>query len=61
MKHELSDDQVEMVVKALTHYDAYLVTTRREDARYKELAGLLQRKGPGKEARAEEPAKRKRG
>jgi hypothetical protein len=45
----------------LEHYHAYLVATRREDGRYQGLADRLQRKGPGKEAKSEEPAKRKRG
>jgi len=45
----ISDDEAALVVKALDHYDSYLVATRREDGAYKALADRLQRKGPEKE------------
>jgi hypothetical protein len=50
---ELSEDEAELVVKALQHYSAYLHAAQREDGRYQELAERLQRKAPGKE----EPAR----
>jgi hypothetical protein len=46
---ELSEDEVQLVVKALEHYHAYLVATQREDRRYQEPAQRLQHKGPCKE------------
>jgi hypothetical protein len=49
MQHELSDEEVPLVTRALEHYHAYLVATQREDGRYQALAERLQRKGPGKE------------
>ena len=45
----ISDAEAALVIKALDHYHAYLVATRREDASYKALAERLQRKGPEKE------------
>lgn len=56
---ELSEDEVQLVVKALEHYSAYLHATQREDRRYQELAERLQRKGPGKEE-PERAVKKKR-
>jgi hypothetical protein len=56
---ELSEDEVQLVVRALEHYHAYLVATQREDRRYQELAERLQRKGAGKEE-PERVGKRKR-
>jgi hypothetical protein len=61
MSLPLSDDDRELVIKALEHYNAYLLATRREDGRFQELLDRLQqRKGPGKQE-APEGAKRKRG
>jgi hypothetical protein len=56
---ELSEDEVQLVVRALEHYHAYLAATQREDRRYQELAERLQRKGPGKE-KPDRTAKKKR-
>jgi hypothetical protein len=42
---ELSEDEVQLVVKALEHYSAYLVARQREDRRYQELAQRLPRRG----------------
>lgn len=50
---------MQLVVKALEHYSAYLHATQREDRRYQELAERLQRKGPGKEE-PERAVKKKR-
>ena len=44
----LSDEEALLVIKALDHYHAYLVSTKREDRAYKALAERLQRKGPEK-------------
>jgi hypothetical protein len=40
----ISDDEAALVVKALEHYDAYLVAAEREDRAYQELADRLKRK-----------------
>ena len=42
MQNNLSEEEVQMVVKALNHYYAYLVATSRDDVRYKELAERIQ-------------------
>jgi hypothetical protein len=42
----LSEDDIPLVIRALEHYNAYLVATERHDARYTELAERLKRKGP---------------
>jgi hypothetical protein len=42
----ISDDEAVLVVKALLHFDAYLIASRREDGAYKALADRLQRKPP---------------
>jgi hypothetical protein len=55
---ELSEDEAELVVRALQHYSAYLHAALRDDGRYQELAERLQRKPPGKEQ--PEPAAKKR-
>jgi hypothetical protein len=45
----ISDDEAALVVKALEHYHAYLVASKREDKAYKDLADRLQRKPPAQE------------
>jgi len=50
---------VQLVVRALEHYAAYLIATQREDRRYQGLAERLQRKGPGK-VEPERAVKKKR-
>jgi hypothetical protein len=45
----ISDDEAALVVKALEHYHAYLVATKREDGAYKALAEKLERKPPVQE------------
>lgn len=45
----LSEDDIPLVIRALEHYDAYLVATQRRDVRYTELAHRLKRKGPERE------------
>jgi hypothetical protein len=56
---ELSEDETELVVRALEHYSAYLRSAQRDDGRYQELAERLQRKGPQKEE-PQRGAKKKR-
>jgi hypothetical protein len=51
---------LELVVKSLNHYSAYLVAKSREDGRYKELAERIQRKGPAKEQPTQRSEKRKK-
>jgi hypothetical protein len=48
----LSEDDIPLVIRALQHYNAYLVATQRHDARYTQLAERLKRKGPGREENA---------
>ena len=55
----ISDDEAALVVKALEHYRAYLVATKREDGAYKALAERLQKKGPERET-TEATAKKKK-
>jgi hypothetical protein len=57
---ELSEDEVQLVVKALEHYSAYLVATQREDRRYQELAERLQRRGGQAKRKRSERPRRKR-
>ena len=45
----LSEDDIPLVIRALEHYNAYLVATQRHDLRYTELAERLKRKGPDRE------------
>jgi len=45
----LSEDDIPLVIRALEHYNAYLVATQRNDARYTVLAERLKRKGPERE------------
>jgi hypothetical protein len=40
MKVELDEDELEAIIKAIEHYDAYLVSQRREDSQY---LGLLKK------------------
>ena len=40
----ISDDEADLVVKALEHYHAYLIAAKREDRAYQELADRLKRK-----------------
>ena len=44
MKTELSDGELDLIVKALDHYYAYSVARKSEDARYRDLAERLKRK-----------------
>jgi len=43
MQYELSDEELQMVVKGLNHLYAYFMATNRGDSSYKELADRLQR------------------
>jgi hypothetical protein len=54
MQLDLSEEDLELVVKALDHYHAYTVAKRVEDSRYEELAARLRRKPTERE----EPAQR---
>jgi len=47
-----SEDDIPLVIRALEHFDAYLVATQRQDARYTKLAERLKRKGPEREEAA---------
>jgi len=45
----ITDDEAALVIRALEHFHAFLVATKREDGQYKELADRLQRKLPDAE------------
>ena len=60
--YEMSDDDLELMIKALEHYYAYTVASKSEDLRYKELADRLKRKPTervGAEASQERGKKRR--
>jgi hypothetical protein len=59
MTFEVSDDDRELLIRALEHYHAYTVARKSEDARYKELADRLKRK-PSERVGAEAPHERAR-
>ena len=44
VKPELSDEDLDLIVKALDHYYAYSVARKSEDARFRDLAERLKRK-----------------
>jgi hypothetical protein len=54
----ISDADAILIMRALDHYHAYLVATKREDKAYKELADRLQRRPPEQEATKAEKRKK---
>jgi hypothetical protein len=54
----ISDDEALLVLKALEHYNAYLIAMKREDGQYKALAEKLQRKPPEQETTKAEKRKK---
>ena len=54
MKIEISDTDLEKIIRALDFYYAYTAAQRREDPSYIELANRLKRKEPQSEKRAVE-------
>jgi hypothetical protein len=59
MSPAYSDEDFPLIIKAVDHYNSYVVASRREDHRYEELLDRLQRRGPGRHDASEVP-KRKR-
>ena len=57
MKIELSDTDVEKIIKSLEWTYAYTVAQKREDGSYKELADRLKKKEVQSETRLPERAK----
>ena len=53
---QLSDEDLDLVIKALDHFYAYTVAKRAEDTRYRDLAERLKRKPTEREGLAQ-PAK----
>jgi hypothetical protein len=47
MKIELNEDELTLIVRALYQYHAYLISQKREDRRYVDLAELLESAGIG--------------
>ena len=43
MNHDLTDEQIERIVKALRHYAAYQLATNRDERPYLEIAEQLGR------------------
>jgi hypothetical protein len=56
----ISDEDAALVVRALEHYDAYLIAAKREDKAYRELAERLKRKPPEPEVSQVPATKRKK-
>jgi hypothetical protein len=54
----ISDDEAILIMRALDHYHAYLVATRREDRAYKDLADRLQRRPAEQETTKVEKGKK---
>jgi hypothetical protein len=54
----ISDAEAIMIIRALDHYHAYLVASRREDRAYKDLADRLQRRPPEQETTKAEKRKK---
>jgi hypothetical protein len=44
-KIDLAPEEIQRVVKALEHYDAYLKATLREDGTYRAVADRLKKRG----------------
>jgi hypothetical protein len=44
MTFDISDDDLDLIIKALDHYHAYTVARNGEDARYRDLAERLKRR-----------------
>jgi hypothetical protein len=56
----ISDDEAVLIMRALDHYHAHLVATKREDKAYKDLADRLQRRPPEQEVSQQNMAKKKK-
>jgi hypothetical protein len=56
MKLDITDDELELIVKALDHFHVYTVARNAEDARYRDLADRLKRK-PSEREPAAQPVK----
>ena len=61
MNIELSDTDIEKIIKALEMQYAYTVSQNREDGSYKELAERLKKKEPQRETGPEQRQVKKRG
>jgi hypothetical protein len=60
MTLEITDDDRDLIIKALDHYHAYTVAKNAEDSRYRALADRLKRKPTERaEPQAQKHAKRK--
>lgn len=58
MSIELSDEDLERLLTAIQHYDAYLQSQKREDNAYRDLADRLQRVNKKPAASVTKPAAR---
>ena len=59
MKIDLTDTDLDKVVKALEWYYFYTLAQNREDGSYKELADRLKKKEPQSETRTPERVKKR--
>ena len=59
MKVELSDGDIEKIVKALEMHKAYLISQQRDDSAYQELADRLKKKEPQSETQTPDQAKKR--
>jgi hypothetical protein len=58
MRLDFSDEDIDLLIRALEHYYAYSVARKSEDARYKELAERLKRKPAERVAQPERRSRR---
>jgi hypothetical protein len=56
---QLSDEDLDLVIKALDHFYAYTVAKRAEDSRYRDLAERLKRKPTEREVQLPKATRRK--
>lgn len=59
MKIELSDTELEKIIKALEFYFCYTQSQKRDDGSYRELAEHLKKKEPQSETRTPEQEKKR--
>ena len=59
MKIELSDTELDKVVKALEWYYFYTLAQKREDGSFRDLADRLKKKEPHRKTRAAEKIKKR--
>lgn len=59
MTLELSDEDLDLVIRALEHSHAYTVAKNSEDTRYRDLVDRLKRKPTDREVQPPKPTRRR--